>query len=145
MIICPECKKEQADTAQYCSNCGYMFSAKPNISAETKKKAYIGIIVSVVLIIVAISLVTTSEFSHYIENISYYADQYAETKSHSSGFLGSSYTSLASRWKEMYNEAVTYVALHSVGAVILSIVGGVGLYKGLKKLKNDGGTSNGTH
>ena len=97
------------------------------------------------IFIVAISLVTTSEFSYYLENISYYADQYAETKSHSSGFLGGSYASLASRWKEMYNEAVTYVALHSIGAVVLSIVGGVGLYKGLKKLKSNGGTTNGTH
>ena len=145
MIICPECKKEQADTAQYCTNCGYRLSAQPHISAETKKKAYVGIVISIILIIVAISLVTTSEFSYYLENISYYADQYAETKSHSSGFLGGSYASLASRWKEMYNEAVTYVALHSIGAVVLSIVGGVGLYKGLKKLKSNGGTTNGTH
>lgn len=145
MIICPECKKEQDDTAQYCTNCGYMLSEKPHISPKTKKKIYVGIVTSVVLIIIAISLVTTSEFSYYIENISYYADQYAEMKSHSSGFLGSSYASLASSWKEMYNEAVAYIALHSVGALILSIVGCIGLYKELKKIKSDGGTTNGTY
>ena len=145
MVICPECKNEQNDTTQYCTNCGYALTAKPKISFEANKKTYIRIVVSVVLIIVAISLVTSSEFSYYLENISYYAEQYASTKSHSSGFLGSSYASLASRWKEMYNEAIAYVALHSIGAIVLSIVGGLGLYRGLKKLKNGGGVNNGTH
>lgn len=145
MIICSECKKEQSDTAQHCTNCGYTLNSKPKISFEANKKTYIKIGVSVVFIIVAISLITSSEFSYYLENISYYAEQYASTKSHSSGFLGSSYASLASRWKEMYNEAVAYVALHSIGAVVLSIVGGLGLYRGLKKLKNGGDSNNGTN
>ena len=42
-------------------------------------------------------------------------------------------------------EAVKYVALHSTYTVILSIVGGVGLYKGLKKLKNERKITNGTY
>ena len=144
MSKCPECGQELSSTAQYCTNCGFRLN-KPRLNKQVLRKTYIEIGISVILIIIAISLVTKSEFSHYANNISYYAEQYAETKSHSSGFLGSSYASLASRWKEMYNEAVTYVALHSVGAVILSIVGGIGLYKGLKKLKSDGGTTNGTY
>lgn len=144
MIVCPECKSEQMETVQYCTNCGYKLSPEPHTSIELRKKIYIKIGISIVLVIIAISLVTGDEFHYYAKNISYFADQYVEAKSHSSGFLGSSYASLASRWKEMYNEAVAYVALHSIGAVILSIVGGLGLYKGLKKLKNDGGTANGT-
>lgn len=45
----------------------------------------------------------------------------------------------------MRDEAIMYVALHSVGAVVLSIGGGVGLYRGLKKIKNAGEESNGTN
>ena len=143
MIICPECKKEQNDTAPYCTNCGYVFNTKPKFNYEANKQTYIKIAVSIILIVVALSLVTSSEFTHYVENVSYYAEQYASTKSQSSGFLGSSYASLASKWNDMYNKAVTYIALHSIGATVASIVGGLGLYRNLKKLKNGGETNNG--
>ena len=62
---------------------------------------YIGIVISAVFIVIALSLVLDSEFFHYIDNISYYSNQYAENSSHSSGFLGGIYSSLASNWKDL--------------------------------------------
>lgn len=110
-----------------------------------RNKSIVVIIVCIVLIICAISLLTTNKFQHYVENISYYTEQYEETKSHSSGFLGSSYASLASKWNSLRTEAIIYVVLHGVGAVACSLAGGIGLYKGLKKIKNSEDKYNGTN
>ena len=115
------------------------------LSNDAKIKNYILIGISIILIIIAISLVTTTEFKYYVDNIDYYTEQYANAKSHSSGFLGSSYSSLASSWKEMRDEAVAYVTLHSIGAIAFGVGGTIGLYKGLKKLKNGGTTNNATN
>lgn len=144
LIKCPECGKEISDTVKYCPNCGVEITIQNSITGKSKTKNYIVIAVSIVLIIIAISLVASSEFKYYLDNIDYYTEQYENTKSHSSGFLGSSYASLASKWKDMRDEAITYVVLHSIGAIALSISGVVGLYCGLKKLKNTEG-SNGTY
>ena len=114
------------------------------MTENARTKNYILIVVSIILIIIAISFVATSEFKYNLDNIDYYNEQYEDAKSHGSGFLGGSYSSLASSWKDMRDEAIMYVALHSIGFVVLSICGGVGLYRGLKKVKNTGG-SNGTN
>jgi ribosomal protein L37E len=135
LIRCPKCGQGLNSAAQFCTSCGFKLNAQPKTENIAKKNVYITIAIGTILIIVAISLVTSSKFIYYLENISYFADQYADNKSHSSGFLGSIYSSLASQWKELYNEAVTYVALHGVGAGILAICGSIGLLRGLKMLK----------
>lgn len=145
LIKCSECGKEISDTVKYCPNCGVEIKKQNSITDKAKIKNYIVIAVSIVLIIIAISLVTSSEFKYYLDNIDYYTEQYENARSHSSGFLGGSYASLASKWKDMRDEAIMYVALHSIGAIALSIGGGVGLYRGLKKIKNAGEKSNGAN
>ena len=102
---------------------------------KPKNKAYILTVASSIFIIVAIFLVTSNEFRYNFQNIDYYEMQYQYTKSMSSGFFGSDYRYLASQWKELYDEAVTYVICYSIGAIILTIVGGIGLYKGIQNLK----------
>ena len=141
--FCAGCGNEVVGEDTICPHCGFQENAKSRLVGIDKKKIMIGIAISLAMLIAAIALLTTRKFEYYIENISYYTEQYEETKSHSSGFLGSSYASLASRWKDMRNEAITYIALHSVGAIALSIGGGVGLYRGIKRLKNVEGKNNG--
>ena len=145
LIKCPECGKEISGTVKYCPNCVVKIKKQNSITDKAKTKNYIVLAVSIILIIIAISLVVSSEFKYYLDNIDYYTEQYENAKSHSSGFLGGSYASLASKWKDMRDEAIMYVALHSIGAIALSIGGGVGLYRGLKKIKNAGEKSNGAN
>ena len=145
LINCPECKKEISDTVTHCPNCGFEIKNQHSSVDKTKTKNYISIAISIILIIIGISLVTSSEFKHYFENIDFYAEQYENAKSHSSGIFGSSYAAIASRWKDMLDKAIMYVALHSIGAIVLSIGGGVGLYRGFKKIKDAEEISNGTN
>ena len=145
LFKCSNCGKEISDTVKFCPNCGTEIKKTSPLSSNSKTKNYILIGISIILIIVAISLVTTNEFKYYLDNIDYYTEQYENAKSHSSGFLGSIYSSLASQWKEMREEAVMYVALHSIGAIVLGLGGTIGLYKGIRKLKNGGATNNGTN
>ena len=98
---------------------------------------YVWIAISAGLIVIALSLVLNSEFFHYIDNISYYSNQYAENSSHSSGFLGGIYSSLASNWKGLYNQALSYIVSHSIFAISFSIVGGIGQYRGINKLRRN--------
>lgn len=97
LIKCPECGKEISDTVKYCPNCGVEIKKQNLTTDKAKIKNYIVIAVSIFLIIIAISLVASSEFKYYLDNIDYYTEQYENAKSHSSGFLGSSYASLASK------------------------------------------------
>ena len=145
LIKCPECGREISDTVKCCPNCGVEIKKQNSITDKSKAKNYILIAVSIILLIIAISLVASSEFKYNLDNIDYYTEQYENAKSHSSGFLGSGYASLASKWKDMRDEAIMYVALHSIGAIALSIGGGIGLYRGLKKIKSAGETSNGAN
>ena len=137
MKQCLKCGKQQIDTAKFCTNCGTPFANNTDSKSQIKTRNYIGIVISAVLIVVALSLVLNSEFFHYLDNISYYSNQYAENSSHSSGFLGGIYSSLASNWKGLYNQALSYIVSHSIFAIIFSIVGGIGLYRGIKKIRRN--------
>ena len=137
MKQCLKCGKQQIDAAKFCTNCGTPFINNTDSKNQMKARNYIGIVISTVLIVIALSLVLDSEFFHYIDNISYYSNQYAENSSHSSGFLGGIYSSLASNWKGLYNQAQTYIVSHSIFAIIFSVVGGIGLYRGIKKLRRN--------
>ena len=145
LLKCSNCGKEISDTVKFCPNCGTKIEKSSPLSNNVKAKNYILIGISIILIIVAISLVATNEFKYYLDNIDYYTEQYENAKSHSSVFLSGSYSSLASKWKEMQDEAVMYVSLHSIGAIVFGISGAIGLYKGLKKSKNGGATNNGAN
>lgn len=140
--LCIECGNELNADDKVCPNCGYEESYRPYLH-KLDAKNIVKICVFIVMLIIAMSLVTTGKFQLFIENISYYHEQYLEAKSHSSGFLAGSYLSLASKWEELRNEAIFYVVTHSVGAFVLSVIGGCGLYRNIKKLKNVGGNSNG--
>ena len=102
---------------------------------KPQSKAYILTVAGIVFIIIAIFLIASNEFWYNLESIDYYESQYNYTKSMSSGFFGSDYRYLASEWKELYDEAITYVVCHIIGAIISSTVGGIGLYKGIKNVK----------
>lgn len=144
-VKCPNCGHEISRMAKYCTNCGFKMDVRITTGYSTKKKAYIRITVGIALIVVAILVVTGRTFGHYLDNMSYYAEQYAGTKSHSSGFLGSNYAFLASRWKEMYDEAVAYIALHGISAAILAICGSIGLRRGIRELNSIKEAERGTH
>jgi hypothetical protein len=90
-------------------------------------------------------MVTSEEFNYHLDNIDYYAEQYEDAKSHSSGFLGIHYSSLAREWKEMYDEAATYLKKQSIGAAVLGTAGILGLIISFTKFKAVGGKCNGTH
>ena len=137
MKQCLKCGKQQIDAAKFCTNCGTPFENNIDAKNQIKMRNYIGIAISAVFIVIALSLVLNSEFFHYIDNISYYSNQYAENSSHSSGFLGGIYSSLASNWKGLYNQALSYIVSHSIFAIIFSIVGGIGLYRGINKLRRN--------
>lgn len=137
MKQCSKCGKQQIDAAKFCTNCGTPFANNIDTKNQIKVSNYIGIAIYAVLIVIALSLVLNSEFFHYIDNISYYSNQYAENRYYSSGFLGGIYSSLASNWKGLYNKALSYIVSHSIFAIILSIVGGIGLYRGIKKLRRN--------
>ena len=111
------------------------------LPTANKKRVYIKIVLSVIVIIIAFLLIISYDFRYYLDNVGYYGEQYFETKSKSSGFLGYAYASLALEWKNLYVEAITHIILCGACAVILLIVGGIGLYKGIKKLKSYGGVN----
>ena len=90
-----------------------------------------------VLIIVAIYLITSNEFWYCVRNIDYYASQYEYTSSMSSGYFGGDYRFLASKWKNLYDDALITIVYHILGAVVLSVVGGIGIYKGIKNSKKN--------
>ena len=100
-----------------------------------KIKAYVLIGVSILLIILAVFLVTSNRFWYNVQNIDYYQSQYEYTESMSSGYFASDYRYLALQWKELYFTALIYIICHIVGAIILSVVGGIGLYKGIVNFK----------
>ena len=103
---------------------------------EKKKVAtYILIAVSIVLIIIAICLITAKEFRYCIQNIDYYASQYEYAIYMSRGYFGSHYRYIASEWKNLFNEALTTIVWHILGAILLSVAGSIGLYKGIGHLK----------
>ena len=137
MKRCSQCGEPQIDSAKYCTNCGTPFVNNTNLKNQINIRSYIGIAISTVFIIIALSLVLESEFIHYVNNLSYYSEQYIENISHSSGFLGGIYSTLASNWKGLYEQATTYIAVHSILAIVLSIAGGIGLYKEIKKIRRN--------
>ena len=137
MKQCLNCGKQQIDAAKFCTNCGTPFANNTDSKNQIKSRNYIGIAISMVLIVIAFSLVLDSEFFHYVNNLSYYSEQYIENRSHSSGFLGGIYSTLASSWKGLYEQATTYIVVHSILAIVLSVVGGIGLYKGIKKIRRN--------
>lgn len=112
------------------------------MAKKTKNKTCILIGVSIAFILVAIYLLMSNEFRYNLESIDYYRAQYNYTKSMSSGYFGSHYRYLASEWKELHDKAVTVVVCHLVGAILSSIAGSIGLYRGIRNLRKYKKSSN---
>ena len=85
-------------------------------------------------------LVTTYKFGNYASSLGYYKSQYENCVGSSSvygGWVGREYYTIASEWKKMYYEAVLYLSVHSILALLLSIVGGKKILNGIKRLRGD--------
>lgn len=140
---CEKCEKEILDGESVCPNCGAEVNSQSNAHKKIKIINYALIVLGTVLIVIAISLVASNTFSFYVNNIDYYTQQYESCRAQSgNGFFGSSYSYLASEWKELRDEAKTYIVSHIVGAIVLSIGGVAGIFIGLKNIRKNSNLEN---
>lgn len=148
---CPECNKEVEETALSCPLCGFpmkndVVSEKNEtniinsvIPAKMDKNKIIGIVlcvIGVVLLLSALSPISTAKYKYYSVNYDYYISKYEETRSKSGGgLIGSGYAGVASKWKDMADEANKYMWTNRAISIMLVISGGIFISVGIKRIR----------
>ncbi len=165
-MFCTKCGEAIADGSNVCPVCNsslndendsgraLVYASQKNIEAvignekqriidpeKMKRNKIISILLCVigaVLLISAIRPITTAKYKHYVDNCDYYISQYKETSSMAGGgILGSGYASLASRWKEMADEAKKHIWTNRVVSIMLVASGATIIIVGAKKIKKN--------
>lgn len=138
LIKCPECEKEMSEQMTTCPHCGY---CPATTASNTNWKSYLVIAFGIVLLLVAIFLVTDEMFTYYISKVGYYYEEYqgntAISNSYSSSYFSSGYSQVASMWKDMLIDAVKYVAIRGLGAIVAVVASIICIKKGVKNIKRD--------
>jgi len=165
LINCPECGKQVSDVAIACPHCGYSINQENitiednqlnNTPIETKvpvinnsnrnkllaimnthKKAsgIVMLCIAFVLIIIIISKLTNDDYKSAVDNLSYYKSQYNECMSKSYGFLGSSYKSIADKWKDMIGDLNKTIWSARIISIVLTIADAFLIRFGIKFIK----------
>ena len=151
--FCPNCGGEitkyltfkNNNIINFCPHCGGNINKSSMQPSTTHTRNYTLIAIGILFIVIAILLVTTNKFIYHVDHLDFYNKEYKNAKAHSSGYLGIHYSTLASRWKQLINEAIIYIISHIIGAIGFSIGGTICLYKGFKKLRNGGNTNHVTN